>query len=268
MDFYDILAKIPRERDLAIQIAQKTGIDIPEFEIQLQIFNSLDSYSRERQPSFAKLAQLAKNFVQWRDVYSISFCRDLSLFSSLFLDARDLATKKMVQLAKTFDEWAYLMDILSDSKDKGKLKIALKKMLQLAQTFEQASQVWENAYHFEDILKIALQKMSRLAQTFEHWHELYGLTDSDKLKKLALKKMELNQDFDQWFKIWRYGYSHANPHADINNPLLNLALKKILELAQTLDHWCQIWYGASDKEWITKQVKLKDLALKKMVELL
>lgn len=261
MDFYDILARIPKDKSLAIQIAQKAGLDIPEFETQLQTFNSLDSYSRERQPSFAKLAQLANNFVQWHTVYGISFCRDLSLFSSLFLDARDLAIKKMTQLAQTFEQWAHLLDVFRDSKDK---EMALGKMLELAQTFEQTAQVWKHTYNFKAIRKAALKKMAKLAKTFEHWHKLYHLVDDDKLKELALKNMGSAQNFDQWFEIWEHDYSCANPES----LLLDLALEKILELAQTFEHWRQIWHGASHRNLIIEQEKLETLALEKMIELL
>ena len=144
------------------------------------------------------LAKVKLNFAQWKEIhYAIG--SDYTEYNNKSLWW--LSSKRMVETAETFDEFASCINTVHND-----TVIVRTKMTELAVTFENFMRMAQYSSN-EELREKALTGASKLAKTFDNWKEIYdhSINEQNELAKLAVMKMsELTVTPSQWRQVERY----------------------------------------------------------------
>lgn len=150
----------------------------------------------------------------------------------------------------TFKQWLRVRRASKPESETGEL--AMRKMVEKAKTFQHWLEVYKNANAAEyylyslpeycihndfELAKLAVSKMSEKDGTFEQWFEAYNHCGPHRklIWELAISKIsEKDGTFEQWIKVLESSDCLKDP--DFDN-LLELAFNKLSGMSPTIKQW-------------------------------
>ncbi len=219
-------------------------------ELQMDFHREWEAINEVWLQRLLELAEMAKHFEYWQYVLYEAERRSDSALAVKALD-------KMVECAdktKSVTHWDKIYHKAPN--DSPLKKNALKKMIFLVQDGDRTFPTWRDIWHKtqgvgSDLEGYALSKVLNYASNFEEWFSIFaGTKDNVKVRAFCLDKLvtlaEISKKFRHWLALFQSG----------EGELKDRALAQILDKAEDVDNWCDIW------QWAPEGSEAKAKALK------
>jgi len=236
MNFQQLVEKTGFE--LAVVICHENGSLPPG--VLKRMTRSQCEKVRVRAPNGGKLEALVsrllkklpfETFSDWYEAYEGgSFDADAFSGCESEEECEELALRKMLELAQTFEEWLemhWTFSLFEDDcgEEKRRRSLASQNLRKLTVSISQCFEITRRVSPTNDLYAFALRRMDEVPQVFEQWLNVSQKAEWGKdLYNHAVERMAaLAASFDEW----RMVFSQARPDSGIRTT----ALRRLCELA-------------------------------------